>query len=376
VDSVPNDDRPTLAVESAPGHFSHLFVAWDRSYSDHSEVWVARSLDGGATFSPATKLYSSPLDNFGVIPVLGPHGRVYILWLRYPNVSAKTLPPAQVLVTASADDGAHFGPVQGAGPGFSTPPELAEPGALRDLTAPSAVVSPGGTVYVAYAAVSAHHPDGSVDVDILVRQSLDQGITWSAPQRINDVRRGDRFMPALSILTDGSLGLAFYDRRGGPGELDLYAARASFQHGFQATPNVRVNTRSSPIADIAYFKQGRTCFPSGRFFGDYIGAAADRAALDVVWADTQLHQPKETDIWFSRVALPNFLPPQTPQTRSHTSAGSTSLLSRVRSHLAGIKLFGFSGTHLLIILSPLFLLMLLTLGLALAMWRAAAAEAN
>jgi hypothetical protein len=373
VDSQPNDDRPTLAAESFPGHFSHLFVAWDRSYPDHSEVWIARSVDGGATFNSATKLYSSAQNNFAASPLIGPHGRVYVVWLRYSNAPVKAPAQAQVLVTASADDGVHFGPVRGAGPGFATLPQLAEPGGLRDLTVPAAVVSPAGAVYVAYAAVSARHQDGSVDADILLRRSRDQGNTWSAPERINDVGRADRFMPALSVLADGSLGIAFYDRRASAGELDVYAARASYAHGFEVTANVKVNSAPSPVSDIAYFKQGRTCFPSGRFFGDYIGTAADRGALAVVWADTQLHQPNETDVWFARVTLPSVLPAQTPQARPPTSAPVASLPVRLRRYLRGIQLFGLSGTRLLLVLTPVIFLLLMTLALAIATWRASVA---
>jgi hypothetical protein len=106
------------------------------------------------------------------------------------------------------------------------------------------------------------------------------------------------------VLNDGSLGIAFYDRRFHPWQLGVYAARASFDHGFRVTRNVRVNGGSSPVADIYYLPVGATCFPGGRFFGDYIGSSVDGDGLAVVWADTQLHRYDETDIWFARVPLP------------------------------------------------------------------------
>jgi hypothetical protein len=327
IDSNPADDRPTLAVENVPGKPSHLFISWTRSYQDRNEIWFARSVDGGATFSPAAMLYSSASINFGAEPVVGPHGRLAVSWLSSTNVAATAVASAQVLLAASTDDGMHFGPVRGAGHGFTTLPQLTQPGSLRDLTTVSAAADPSGALYVAYAAVRDRHADGSVDADIWLTRSLDNGIAWSVPARVSDVLSGDRFMPAMSVLGDGALGVAFYDRRNGPKELDVYAVHVSFTHGFKATPNVQVNNSPSPISNISDFRAGNSCLPNGRFFGDYIGTAADGTALGVVWTDTQPQQKKETDLWFARVALPSLAPPVV-RLRQQPALPHQSLLSR------------------------------------------------
>jgi|SRR5579884_924873 len=113
-------------------------------------------------------------------------------------------------------------------------------------------------------------------------------------------------MPSVSVLPDGSLGVAFYDRRNGPWELDVYAARVSFDGGFHASTNVRITQGTSPVGDILFLKPGHSsCFYPGRFFGDYIGTAAEgNGDLCIVWADTQAHVYPRTDIWFARVRLP------------------------------------------------------------------------
>lgn len=109
-------------------------------------------------------------------------------------------------------------------------------------------------------------------------------------------------MPALSVLADRSVGVAFYDRRDGAGLLDVYAARVRFGDAAQVSHNVRVTAGVSRVSDIQYLPPGSTCFLPGRFFGDYIGAAGDSSgSLCVVWADTQLHIAGESDIWFARV---------------------------------------------------------------------------
>jgi hypothetical protein len=368
VDSNPADDRPTLVVESAPSQASHLFVTWTRSYQGHSEIWLARSVDAGAAFSPAIMVYSSSLDNFGAEPVIGPHEHVYVFWLSHPDIATTAIGPAQVLVSASSDDGAHFGPVHGAGRSFVALPELGQQGALRDLTTLAAAAAPSGALYVAHAAERDRHPDGSVDADIWLARSLDEGTTWSESERVNDVRSGDRFMPALTVLGDGTIGVAFYDRRAGPGELDVDAVRVSFVGGFEATRNVRVNDAPSPVADITYFRgdqtRGDSCFPSGRFFGDYIGSASDGTMLGVAWAGARPQQKNETDLWYARVALPavSLHLQRAPSRQTPPAYGSLlSWLGGIGGHMP----VGEPSGMQVLLLSMLFLLPTLTVATAL-----------
>lgn len=112
-------------------------------------------------------------------------------------------------------------------------------------------------------------------------------------------------MPTLSVLPHHTVGVAFYDRRSGPSNLDVYAVRASFARGFRRTTNLRVTSGSAPIRDISYIKPGSTCLAPGRFFGDYIASVpSPDGSLCVTWADTQLHIPGQTEIWFARVYFP------------------------------------------------------------------------
>ncbi len=238
--------------------------------------------------------------------VVGPDGRIYVFWSVFHDTALTAESPAYIAMRTSSDDGVHFGPVHRITGRFNSIPRMAVPGSLRNLTGPTAVSASQGVLYVAWAQVWRRHTDGAVDANIEISRSTNSGRSWSLPQSVNDVAGGDRFMPSLSILHDGSVGVAFYDRRRSVWQLDTYAARVSFSRGFHRSQNVRVNLASAPIADIYYIAPGSTCFSPGRFFGDYIGTAgtADNR-LCVVWADTGLHVPDETDVWFARVTLPS-----------------------------------------------------------------------
>ncbi|GAC1464804.1 MAG: hypothetical protein NVS2B16_13400 [Chloroflexota bacterium] len=305
VDVDPADDKPALATRSGRPQHAHVYMTWTRWHDTGSEIWYARSLDGGYSFSHPAQIFASRLDNFGSVPVVGPHGRVYIVWSSFPENALSARAPTQILMRTSSDDGATFGPPHAVTRTFLSVPRMAAPGSLRNLTGPAVATNARGTLYVAWASATRQRADNSVDANVEIVRSLNGGATWSKPAVVNDTTKGDRFMPAISVMHDDSVGLAFYDRRNSPWQLDVYAARVNYAHGFHRAPNVRVGHAPSPISDIYYLAPGSTCFSPGRFFGDYIGTAVSRDdRLCVVWADTQTQVPQETDIWFAKIKLP------------------------------------------------------------------------
>ena len=81
-----------------------------------------------------------------------------------------------------------------------------------------------GRVYLVYAH---EHPNESDDTDIMLSYSDDQGVTWSAPLRVNDDRTvTSQFLPKISLdQTDGHVAIVWYDARndlglGGAGDTD------------------------------------------------------------------------------------------------------------------------------------------------------------
>lgn len=306
VDSNSGDDKPNLALETAPGNRVHLFVTWTRWHSKKgSEMWYARSLDGGASFSRAQMLYSSGANNFGSVPAIGPSGHVYVFWSSFPEAPLAAPTRTVISMRASSDDGGRFAPARTIVGPFWSVPKMAEPGSLRNLTAPAVAVGRDGAMYLAWAVAKRQRGPGSVDANVEIRASRTGGRTWTRAVRVNDSGHGDRFMPAMTVLADGSVGIAFYDRRRSAEDLDIYAARASTTGSLHISSNVRFTQGHSIVSDIHYIAPGSTCFSPGRFFGDYIGTAGcGRDTLCVAWADSQLQVAGETDIWFAKGRLP------------------------------------------------------------------------
>lgn len=299
------DDKPFLTIENGSDGTTRVFISWTRFKGNRSEIWHARSGNAGRSFATAIRLFSSQSDNFGSLPVIGTKGHEYVFWSSFLDRPLNSTSPARILMRSSTDDGRHFGGVRSVVGHFWTIPQMMEPGSLRSLTAPSVAADDRGALYLTWAAATHDYGRGVVDVDVLLTRSIDGGAHWSAPFRVNDVRHGDRFMPSVSVLQNTSVGIAFYDRRSGPSNLDVYAAHVRYASGPHRSSNVRVNRGSSPVSDLTYIAPGSTCLAAGRFFGDYIGTtAAPDSSLCVTWTDTQLHVFHETDLWLARVYFP------------------------------------------------------------------------
>ena len=304
VDTSDNADRPSLAVEGVRGHTAHVFMTWTRTQTD---VWYARSTDGGLRFSRPVQLYKSNYGDAPSLTIVPAPGRVVVFWIETGGDNPDGTTSARILLQTSTDDGRHFGPVQTVTNWFKTMPRQVQPGNLRTPPSFTVVAGPGGTLYVAWPEVRQAHAGGSLDADIDLTWSKDGGTTWHTPRAVNDVRTGDRFMPTMSAFSDGSIGLSYYDRRAGANNLGVFAVHVTVHGGFRRSANVRVSLHDANIAFIHQIPSSNACgsVSPGRFFGDYMGTSASGSrTLRATWADSGLGVQEETDVWLAQVPLP------------------------------------------------------------------------
>jgi hypothetical protein len=157
----------------------------------------------------------------------------------------------------------------------------AEPGLAWDRTGGPH----NGRVYLVY---TIEQPNESDNTDIQVRHSDDNGVSWSAPVRVNDDAGGNsQFLPKMSLdPTSGHLAVSWYDARndlgaGGPSDTDgvpnddaqVFAAFST--DGTAFTPNRRVSAGTSNSQDAH----------NGIDFGDYSGLAFYNGLAHPAWAD-------------------------------------------------------------------------------------------
>jgi len=317
VDMNGSDDKPFVAVDTGGGRTT-IDVTFTRWTDPSRRIMFTQSRDGGRTFAPPTTLYALPGINMGSLPVVGPHGRLYVLWSYYERSSLYAPLRVRIMLRASADGGRSFAPTTTVALFMALPQSLA-PGALRLFTFPTAGVDPRtGALYVAWVrarALSRPRYSGQMGSDLVLVRSRASGGAWSRPAVLNDVPAGDRFMPALSVGSDGVARVVFYDRRADGVRFALYGVAArDLGKRLAVWPNRRISATLSSPYTLHYIVPGSGCVLPGRFMGDYIAAATTPdGALDTMWTDAALGVQDETDLWFAH--LPRaYLQSGTPRT--------------------------------------------------------------
>jgi hypothetical protein len=232
-----------------------------------SQLPIFFSRSSGGDFSTPIQISPPGHQNQGSEPAVGPNGEIYVTWFR---ISGPPPAPGQpplgraIMVAKSTDGGASFSPaVEVVSPvvpigfgGLATNGRLF--GNFRVNSFPRIDVNPvNGDVYIVYAA----NPAGPDGADIFFTRSTDGGATWSSPLRVNnDATNNDQFFPDIAVNAQGIIEVAWYDRRLDPQNLRIDVVKArSINGGLSFLSNQRVTSVSSfpavgfdPIVNTTY----------------------------------------------------------------------------------------------------------------------------
>jgi hypothetical protein len=277
-----------------------VWVSWRRSFTEASERttegWAAKSTDGGATFGPEVRAIEKD-PGFDAPRVLqDSRGTVYWFQRERPPEGAEGEPPkpSPLLMARSEDGGRTW-----------VPGDLGQSDVVMEE--PLAGVSPeGDALYVAWA-------DGrNGDLDLFFTRSVDGGLNWSRPVRVNDDglrnRRSQKW-PRMSVAPNGRIDLAWYDYRHDAEDVpeddvefflgdvnDVYSA-SSDDGGRSFSENVRVTEKSIDRQIGTYNTQYFVEVPPGLGSG--------RRHLFVAWSDTRLGNERTSaqDIFGARASI-------------------------------------------------------------------------
>ncbi|GIW41550.1 MAG: hypothetical protein KatS3mg076_2127 [Candidatus Binatia bacterium] len=333
-------DKPWLAVDDTGGaRDGFLYVCWTRfvdglfGNARRGEIRFSRSEDGGETFV-LDRVISGAGESFpfGCSVVVGSDGAVHVAWV---DRSASAGRP--VLVRSSRDGGETWEePVRVTDrplrhPGLDRRVEC-EPGQIRrtlegDIRqlpqAWLAVDRTGGpydgTLYVAWADDPAGFPDHS---DVYVSFSRDGGRTWAPERRLGAETATDEFEPFLAVGGQGTVAVAWYDRRNDPEEnflIDVYAA-FSRDGGETFDGADRITDVSFPVPPLRGQPTVTGNFDPGRdacYMGEYLAVAATFDEFFFAWGDnrntvfsaTYPQGRPDPDVYFDRRPLPRVLSP-------------------------------------------------------------------
>jgi hypothetical protein len=304
------DDKNTFTVNNAgpdrDGRTGIMVACWGQNgpvFADRGpqQVVCERSIDGGRSWPDEPTPVSPGLQRLVIAPHVVADTRdpktFYVVWLEYLSGIVTGTGTNTFYFSKSTDGGVTWSvatPVQTIRP----LPRIFPQQAFRNLSIPIVAVGPRGELYVTYADYNPAPLPGDVDgmqADIKLTTSLDGGLTWSAPTRINqDVGNADQFQQYIRVTEKGQLNVFFFDRRHDPDNffIDNFLARSN--DGGRTWKETRLShdmwdpSINPPISG------------SGEFIGDYQGLVADSCYAIPFVNDTHLANDPARDPAFDR----------------------------------------------------------------------------
>jgi hypothetical protein len=309
-------DHPTITADRTDARFA--YAAWHSS-ADKSQIPAVftRTTDGGLTWEPARIIFQPAPHNFvdiNQIFVLA-DGTLVDLFIAYYEPGPKQPPKTQnIAVLRSTDKGQTwsapvYGPAvtptfQPNGSNGTIDPETGQ--FLHDPGDPAfAQDTHSGALYAVWedARFSSFQYN-----DIVFSMSMDGGLSWSNPIRVNQTplnippQNRQAFLPSVAVRSDGTIGVSYYDFRfndpnpGLPTDYWMVQCKPSATTPATAPANwgneVRLTSSSFDFESVVLFDE--------TFLGDYVGGLVS-SGKGFVAAFTAVDQNKFTSIFGRRI---------------------------------------------------------------------------
>lgn len=177
--SSSDQEDPSLAVDGN----GDLYLAWDDERGGGSDIYFAKSTDGGVTWNTNVKVNSQGSPSL----VVDNSGGLYI---------------------ACAGAGIYFTKSIDGGDTWSTNVKVNDNSASAYMSAPSLAIGNSDTIYLAW------QDERNENRDIYFAKSIDGGDVWSTNVKVNDdLTSANQREPSLAVGDSGTLYLAWGDDR-------------------------------------------------------------------------------------------------------------------------------------------------------------------
>lgn len=215
----------------------------------------------------------------GSQPITTKDGTLYVTWLDSTDDSAFT-GLAEIIIAKSTDAGQTFENAVVAS-NFIEPDYSSRTAFFRSWGGafPQIDAGPNGELSIVYIGRPAGKPTD--DGDVYHVQSIDNGQTWTRPQKVNDdLTNAYQFFPAVSIDPTGGIHVMWGDFRDDKSEKRYNIYYSTSEDGGETW------LENSRVTDFP--TNPNYAFPNGQFLGDYYAIEATEDDVYMVWSDGRL----------------------------------------------------------------------------------------
>jgi hypothetical protein len=285
-------DKNHLTVDNSPDspYAGHVYSAWTNfitSSSSYSEIEISYSDDDGETWSTPVSIsdaINAGSHNQGVNIQTGPNGEVYATWAVYDSWPSDE---TSLGFSKSLDGGASWSPAVKIIENIKGLRQVGSGKVIRTASFPSMAVDisggeDDGSIYIVWANVGVPGTNTGMDREIYLIKSTDGGDTWNSPVRVNQdepTETNVQFMPWMSCdPATGALSVIFYDDRNvGGSELEVFLAVSV--DGAETWEDFKISDDSFTPSGIPGL--------AGEYMGDYIGVTSNNSMVYPVWTDNR-----------------------------------------------------------------------------------------
>ena len=254
------------AITADPADARYVYVVWDRLVAGNAggPTYFARTTDGGASWEAARPIRDPGFGNqtIGNVIVVLPDGTLVNM---FNELTGTTTTVATIRIIRSPDKGATWSaPITVAtlqALGVSDP-ETGVP--IRDAAIlPAIAAGSDGSLAVVWQDARF---SGGVHDGIAISRSVDGGLSWSAPLRVNGDPAVPAFIPTVAIGADGTIGVTYFDLRSNTADPNTLPA----DYWLVTSPD-GVNWSEQHVAGPFDYALAPVAGGGAYFLGDYMG---------------------------------------------------------------------------------------------------------